>query len=123
MTKTSQEILELMRDIGLYPTMHGTPESVDGMFEALAAVVLREELQRPLNVALCDVAWYLVPEATKDVLRAPEQAPMLCEECCLPDRRSSFEAFRRHASLFLDLFENDLLRAKELVRKGKRPGA
>jgi hypothetical protein len=66
MTSISQEILRFLHLIVEQPEMcAGTPESAHGMFLALAAVVLNQEVQRPIDVCLRDLWLDLVIEATK----------------------------------------------------------
>jgi hypothetical protein len=111
MTRIGEEILELMHAIQLRPTMYGYEQSVSGMVVALAAVLLRQEIQRPFGQAWPTVT-ELVREATKDVPCHPTVIPELCHEQIEPQVRLSYEAFKRHTRLFLDLLEKLLVQEK-----------
>jgi hypothetical protein len=109
-----------MRFIQEHPELAaGSLQAAHGMFETLAAVVLSEELNRPIEDCLFEVLHDLVPAATDDVVREPSQAVFLYEECCVPDRRMSTGAFRRHARRFLDLLKERYLSGTE--SRGAQP--
>jgi hypothetical protein len=121
MTQIGKEILELLHSIQLRPSMYGSPLAVSGMVEALAVVLLRQEIQRPFGGANWGTLIELIREATKEVPCLPSEVPELSLEQIEPRRRLSYEAFSRHTGLFLDLFESFLVREEAASRNRRGP--
>ncbi len=117
MSNETDTLFSLAHNIAKRPQMYAsTPDAAHGLIEAISWVILHQLSGQPIERCMKE-SRKLIQNSTLDIGRSRTNTPLLCHDS-FPDGASTFEAFRNHASLFVESLLEKVMLDKTVDNEG-----